>query len=568
MKRIVLVLSTALLGYQVSEAQNVGVDENTPLQKLDVKGAIRLQNANNGVGQTGSIRWNGTNFQLWDPNVSGWVNFGFGTATVQTVTDGLGLLNVGTSTNPILDVRVDGSSLEINADVLQVRNGGISTLKIADNAVTVAKLADGLPNQVLRTDGSGNPLWQNLSTLNGSLAGDGLVFDGTNSELDVEVDGATIQIGTLAPNVNKLLVPANGITAVQIAAGAVGSSEILNGSILPEDISAAAPAAVGQVLSITTGPSVAWVDPSSLSTVLRDADADTKIQVETAPDEDRIRFYTGPTVGGTQRMIIDNTGNVGIGPSSMTAAQRLHIEVSQASGLNFPLLIRNTGAQNNVEAGSGIGFNNINSSAAPQAAIYNERLVDAFGGKLHFLVTNANNTTPVSLADARMTILSDGNVGIGNVSPTYKLQVNGKVKSNGINETSDARLKKNVSNIDNALQMVMSLNGKTYNWRTDEFPEMSFNSGRQYGFIAQEVEKIIPEVVGTDNEGWKSIEYSHLVPVLLEAIKEQQAMIASLKKENTEYSDALNTLKAEVSKNASLINVLLEQSAPASSMKQ
>jgi hypothetical protein len=159
-------------------------------------------------------------------------------------------------------------------------------------------------------------------------------------------------------------------------------------------------------------------------------------------------------------------------------------------------------------------------------------------------------------------------VGIGNVSPTYKLQVNGKVKSNGINETSDARLKKNVSNIDNALQMVMSLNGKTYNWRTDEFPEMSFNAGRQYGFIAQEVEKIIPEVVGTDNEGWKSIEYSHLVPVLLEAIKEQQAMIASLKKENTEYSDALNTLKAEVSKNASLINVLLEQSAPASSMKQ
>ena len=66
----------------------------------------------------------------------------------------------------------------------------------------------------------------------------------------------------------------------------------------------------------------------------------------------------------------------------------------------------------------------------------------------------------------------------------------------------------------------------------DVLPEMDFEEGTQYGLIAQDLETVIPELVDTDEEGWKSIEYSHLVPVLIEAVKE-------LKQENDE-------LKAEV----------------------
>ena len=51
----------------------------------------------------------------------------------------------------------------------------------------------------------------------------------------------------------------------------------------------------------------------------------------------------------------------------------------------------------------------------------------------------------------------------------------------------------------------------------------------QMGLIAQEVEKVFPEVVLTDNEGYKSIAYSKMVAVLIEAIKEQQEMIEELK---------------------------------------
>lgn len=54
---------------------------------------------------------------------------------------------------------------------------------------------------------------------------------------------------------------------------------------------------------------------------------------------------------------------------------------------------------------------------------------------------------------------------------------------------------------------------------------MEFDSTLQHGLIAQELEKVVPELVHTDAEGWKSIEYSHLVPLLIESIKEQQAVI-------------------------------------------
>ena len=118
-----------------------------------------------------------------------------------------------------------------------------------------------------------------------------------------------------------------------------------------------------------------------------------------------------------------------------------------------------------------------------------------------------------------------GNVGIGLTNPTYKLHVNGAIRTLAINETSDVRMKKDISDISNSLEKILEMRGVTYNWRQEEFPESDFENGLQYGLIAQELEKIVPELVETDSEGWKSIEYSHLVPLLIEAIKEQQAII-------------------------------------------
>jgi len=137
----------------------------------------------------------------------------------------------------------------------------------------------------------------------------------------------------------------------------------------------------------------------------------------------------------------------------------------------------------------------------------------------------------------------------GAPTATNAVVVNGKVKSTGINETSDGRLKKNITAIESALSKVLSLQGVTYDWRREEFPERNFLVGKQYGLIAQELERIIPELVDTDEEGWKSIEYSHLVPVLIEAIKEQQAIINAQQSELTSMKglkDQVDALNASV----------------------
>ena len=132
------------------------------------------------------------------------------------------------------------------------------------------------------------------------------------------------------------------------------------------------------------------------------------------------------------------------------------------------------------------------------------------------------------------------------------VHVSGKILTDGINETSDVRFKTAISTIDGALGSVLKMNGVTYDWRRDEFPDKNFTDVKQYGLIAQELEKIIPELVNTDEEGWKSIEYTHLVPVLIEALKEQQQIIESQKQD-------INNLELKADANATQIEAILQQ---------
>ncbi|MFZ3055008.1 MAG: hypothetical protein WA091_03455, partial [Minisyncoccales bacterium] len=72
---------------------------------------------------------------------------------------------------------------------------------------------------------------------------------------------------------------------------------------------------------------------------------------------------------------------------------------------------------------------------------------------------------------------------------------------------------------------------------------MKFTTGTQLGFIAQDMEKIIPEVVTTDNNGYKGISYEKIVPVLTSAMQEQQKEIEALSNENKELKLEVNDLK-------------------------
>lgn len=122
-----------------------------------------------------------------------------------------------------------------------------------------------------------------------------------------------------------------------------------------------------------------------------------------------------------------------------------------------------------------------------------------------------------------------GKVGVGTISPGYKLQVGNagdgtSVAANAYFYISDKRLKKDVAPIGGALAKVLSLSGVSFAWKS--------TGEKSIGLIAQDVEAVFPEVVRANPEtGIKAVEYGNLVAPLIEAMKEQQREIEALKAE-------------------------------------
>jgi hypothetical protein len=148
-----------------------------------------------------------------------------------------------------------------------------------------------------------------------------------------------------------------------------------------------------------------------------------------------------------------------------------------------------------------------------------------------------------------MYITNSGNVGIGTTTPAYKLDVAGDIRTTGClvynggtlgTCVSDIRLKENIQNLTftNPLEKVLNLQPKKFTFKNDT-QEIT-------GLIAQEVEQIAPELVTSDENGYRRIKYGYIQWLLLEAIKEQQKQIDQLQKENQELKNKLNNLESRV----------------------
>jgi hypothetical protein len=143
------------------------------------------------------------------------------------------------------------------------------------------------------------------------------------------------------------------------------------------------------------------------------------------------------------------------------------------------------------------------------------------------MLFNMNGTNP-------MAILANGNVGIGVTTPSTLLHVKTvtagatvatfqsgtgscTVTPNaGMSCSSDIRLKENVEEIINGLDKVLNLRGVTFQWKE----RSAADDSRHMGFIAQEVEKVAPELVSNDARGYKQVNYANFVAVLTEAVKD------------------------------------------------
>jgi len=174
-------------------------------------------------------------------------------------------------------------------------------------------------------------------------------------------------------------------------------------------------------------------------------------------------------------------------------------------------------------------------------------------------IGTATPTFPLQFSKPQIRFTSFGNYGAGtnalhidmqNTDPRinsvnkivfYNLTSTGHVdvEARSFIQVSDERLKTNIKRIattqetgKTALGKVLQLNGYSYDWK-EGMLQRSVNGGgnnHQIGFLAQEVEKIIPEAVVTaDSSGVKAMSYNYIIPYLVEAIKEQQQTIEELK---------------------------------------
>ncbi len=157
-------------------------------------------------------------------------------------------------------------------------------------------------------------------------------------------------------------------------------------------------------------------------------------------------------------------------------------------------------------------------------------------------------TTPdFQISTTNTLILNPGNgVSIGATGAGgYQLWVQGEAWSTvGWSSTSDIRYKKNIKIIDSALDTVLRLKGISYEWRTEEYGDKGFTEGKHYGIAAQEMLKVLPEVVRKNTTGDLGVAYLEMIPVMIEAMKEQQKMIEKQQGE-------IEELKSEVKKTLS-----------------
>jgi hypothetical protein len=172
------------------------------------------------------------------------------------------------------------------------------------------------------------------------------------------------------------------------------------------------------------------------------------------------------------------------------------------------------------------------------------------GNETLFLAGNTNlNVAGASTLQGSLDVLGNttlgGNLTITGLTSVSDLQTNA---GGTLFNASDARYKKDIQPIANALEKAKQIEGVSYLWKE----EFSDNKTLQLGVIAQELEKVFPNLVQTNEKGYKSVNYIGLIPVMLEAIKEQQKQIDALTNKVSSLNTENSSLKTQVSETATL----------------
>ncbi|MGZ3658531.1 MAG: tail fiber domain-containing protein [Bdellovibrionota bacterium] len=241
------------------------------------------------------------------------------------------------------------------------------------------------------------------------------------------------------------------------------------------------------------------------------------------------------TSSGGHSLTVLPSGYVGIGTSTPTGL----LQVLNASG-SADIQVKSTGAA----ARASLSF-----VASPTSGLAQQWSIgpNQSNGNADFEVYDTGSAGP---ATTRFMVQNGtGKVGIGTTSPGSALEVVGDIKATSFISTSDARLKMQIRSLSDGLEKILQLRGVVFSWRKDGSAGM--------GVIAQEVEKIFPEIVVTDkNTGLKAVRYDSLVAPLIEAVKSLYGMCRDLMARTDDNSRRLAVLEASnAAKDAAIRNL-------------
>jgi hypothetical protein len=420
--------------------------------------------------------------------------------------------------------------------------------------------SDGNADQVLKTDGSGAISFGTVSgtTLNNNT--NNYVMTGTgsantlNGEANLTFDGSTLAVTGALTASTGVVVQGSGTTAgvylngtnsdtatqgnfvrygTNFATQSNADNSLLitkafNGSTFLDAFTVKSDGKVG--IGATTIDEKLHIEVSSgdAAIKLEDASGDyIRIDQNSVGANDKIRFKSGSSL--TERMRISSNGRVSIGHTASTEAQ-LHVKDSTTAVWLAKL--------ENASAGDGLLITSTTTSATQQ--LFNVRgntstnymKLNGRGSLCIGSNSSSGCIEPSGLNSGSYQGITFNSPNVSSPRHNYSWS-NGLYWWNGSNEGSlnnagtwtngsDIAFKKNVADIEYGLSTVLDLQPRKY--------QMKIDDANDIGFIAQEMETVIPEIVHTNaNNGYKSLDYGAITAVLVKAVQEQQTIIDDLK---------------------------------------
>jgi hypothetical protein len=546
---------------------NVGIGTASPGFKLEVNGTLAPTGHLTGAGSLG----NSTNY--WNNTLTNQLEVYNGGTNQLSVS--ANVLSIGTNRFYVASGGNVGIGTSNPSNTLQVNGtANVTYLVIANNTASNCDLkADTRGNVYCGTDvdtnsggtvtgtGTGGYItqFQSASAINSSVIYQNGTFIGINITTPAEVFHVN---GKIRADTSFVL---NGATALSVSSantlGIAQSSGWSNGVVIYTNGTEKVRIDVNGSVGIGTSNPTYKLDVNGSINLPTGSyyrsEGISLIGLETGTvaigttQNYNVTIYAG---SATPRLKISANGNGSIGIGTNNPQGQLHIynATNLRDGWHSALEIQSTGMSNYPS----IFFSGQNSSGYSSITWTNSTSggnTSMITGSIYVFPSNSTNAnmyfaTNGAIGTAaytnKMVILGNGRVGIGTITPSGLLEVNGNITATAYYYSSDERLKDNITTL-TGLAIVDKLRGVSFDWKED--------GSSSIGVVAQEVEKVLPEVVSTNSyTGMKSVNYGALVGPLIESAKEleqqnikQEAELQQLRKELQELKSDLRKIQKQ-----------------------